>query len=122
MRYKILIADDNNRFVEAFKFQLLDFLGSDVDYIDEALNGQEAVEKSCKKNYNYIFMDINMPVMDGIKATKTISSQNPFVKIIAISFHKEFEFIKQIIEAGARTYILKEDMNYKVLSSVLDIK
>lgn len=122
MKYKILIADDNQRFVEAFKFQLHDFLGEDVDYIDEAANGDEAIEKSTTRMYNYIFMDINMPVKDGIMATKAISSQNLYVKIIAISFHTEFEFIKRIIEAGARAYILKEDISQKTLSNVLDVR
>lgn len=117
-KIKILIADDNNDFIDAFKYQLVDYLGKNVDVIDTAENGIDALEKINTHYYDYVFMDINMPVMDGIKATKSATIYRRDIYIIAISFHKEIQYIEQMIKAGARNYLLKEEIDEHNLEKI----
>jgi DNA-binding NarL/FixJ family response regulator len=110
-KYKILIADDSSTFREAFRHTLETFLVGRIAYIVEATNGKDAIEQIGKIDFDVIFMDVKMPVMDGEEATKLIDMQGRRLNIIALSLHKEFATVKRMIEAGARTYIYKEDIN-----------
>ena len=62
-----------------------------------------------------------MPVMDGIEATKKIVDNYRNIKIIAVSFHSEFEDIKSMLEAGARNYIIKEEITPKAIANCMNI-
>jgi two-component system, NarL family, response regulator DegU len=118
-KLKILIVDDNNNFVEAFKYMLSDILNDDLETVYQAYNGEEALDIINTSQVDYVFMDINMPVMDGIKATRLATQSFRDINIIAISFHDEFTYIKQMIEAGAKNYLLKEEINKGLLLSLL---
>jgi DNA-binding NarL/FixJ family response regulator len=56
-------------------------------------------------------MDIDMPVMNGIEATKAIIRRFRFINIIAVSFHNEMQSVRQMVESGARNYLVKEDIS-----------
>lgn len=115
--YKILIVDDNHHFTKALSYLLKDIYKDNIQHIRSASNGKEAVEITKKENFDIIFMDADMPVMDGVEATKHIIDKNRFVVIIAVSFHQEMEYIQEMLEAGARTYIIKEDMDARSLEN-----
>lgn len=115
--YKILIADDNHHFTKALSYLLKDLYGKDIQQIRSVSNGKEAVEICRKENFDIVFMDADMPIMNGIEATKQIIDKNRFVIIVAVSFHQEMEYIQEMLEAGARTYIVKEDMDSKSLGN-----
>ena len=108
-KLKILIADDHKLVREGIKITLSQSNSLfEFERMDEASNGEEAVIKAEVFDYDLIFMDINMPVLDGIEATKRIKSDKKREnRIIALSMHSEEFQIKSMIKAGASGYILK---------------
>jgi len=118
-KYRILIVDDNRKFLQAFRFLLEEALGDRIMLLEEAYNGQECLDIIEKNTMDVIFMDINMPVMDGIEATKKANLLYRDINIIAVSFHDEMKFIKQMIEAGAKNYVIKEDLNKAILEKII---
>ena len=117
-KLNIIIADDNRNFLKAFRFTIEETLGDRLNAVYEASNGLECLVIAEKYPINLIFIDINMPIMDGIEAIKKISVLSKEIKVIAVSFHKEQEYIKQAIEAGARSYIVKENISRDVLLDI----
>ncbi|MBI9068694.1 MAG: response regulator transcription factor [Salinivirgaceae bacterium] len=106
---KILIVDDSTFFRNALKL----FLKSDYKYqiIGEANNGIEFLELLNSTHPDIVLMDIKMPIMDGATATKQALFSNNFLKIIGLSMHEEFDYLKRMIEAGAKGYIYKNSVN-----------
>ena len=105
---KILIVDDHKLVRNGIKYTLLSNDDTKfIERIDEVSNGVEAVERAELFSYDIILMDINMPEMDGIEATKKILQKKSKSKIIAISMHDEDYEIRSMIKAGAMGYLLK---------------
>ncbi|HKK58965.1 MAG TPA: response regulator [Salinivirga sp.] len=115
--YKILIADDNHHFTKALSYLLKELYKEKIQFIRSVSNGEKAVEITKNENFDIIFMDADMPVMNGIEATRKIVDKNRFVIVVAVSFHQEMEYIQEMLEAGARTYIIKEDMDGKSIEN-----
>ncbi|MCK5171378.1 MAG: response regulator transcription factor [Bacteroidales bacterium] len=115
----ILIVDDNKQFREAFRFILQENFSEKYENIYEAENGAECLNVIRDQSNDVVFMDKQMPIMDGIEATKKIVDQYRTIRIIAVSFHSEFEDIKSMLEAGARNYIIKEEITPKVIANCL---
>ena len=105
MKIRILIVDDHQSFREVLK--ALFALQTDMEVVGEAQNGQEAIELSRKLRPDVILMDVKMPVMDGVEATRRILAETPDRKILALSFYSDDGFVKDIMRAGALRYILK---------------
>jgi two-component system response regulator DegU len=105
MKIKILIVDDHQMFRDGLKALLA--RQNDMEIVGEAENGQDAVAKTRKLHPDIILMDVNMPVMDGIEATRRIVAEIPDMKILALSMCTEAECSSGIMRAGARGYILK---------------
>ena len=124
-KLKILIADDHKLVREGIKITLSqDNSLFEFERMDEASNGEEAVIKAELFDYDLILMDINMPIMDGIEATKKIKSDKTSEnKIIALSMHSEEFQIKSMIKSGASGYILKntesEELN-RAIKTILN--
>lgn len=121
-KQKILIADDNPHFSKALKFMLLDSFNDQVDEINIVKDGDECLSELNNRIYDTVFMDINMPKMSGIEATKAASQSYRNIVIIAVSFHSEMKYIVQMIEAGARSYIIKDEINKETLEKALSIE
>jgi DNA-binding NarL/FixJ family response regulator len=121
-KLKILIVDDNPHFVNALRYMLLDHFESRIESISIANNGQECLDLLKKKESDFVFMDINMPKMNGIEATRHASILYRNLIIIAVSFHSEMKFIMQMIEAGARSYIIKDEISLESLEKALSIE
>ena len=119
-KYRILLVDDHPHFINALKFLILDFFEEKVESIDIATNGQECLDILSSKVVDIVFMDIDMPVMNGIRATKIASDTYRSLVIIALSFHTDMNYVIQMIEAGARSYIIKEEINRELLSNVFE--
>lgn len=107
-KIKILLVDDHKLVRNGIKYTLESGgISNRISEIHEAVNGEEAIKKAIVSNYDIIFMDINMPEKDGIKATKEIVRNDKFTKIIALSmFDEDFE-IRSMLKAGASGYLLK---------------
>ena len=117
---KILIADDHKIVRVGIRYTLESSNPQGfITKFDEAANGYEALQLASVYNYDIILMDINMPEMDGVEATKKIISSTKNKNIIAISMHDEEFQVRQIIEAGARGYLLK-NTGPEILNAAID--
>ena len=103
---KVLIADDQELILDGLKM-ILD-LENSIEVIATAKNGLECLEKSKDLNPDLILMDIRMPKMDGIEATKKIKEFNSDIKIIALTTFNDKRSVKRIFEYGADGYVLKD--------------
>ncbi|MEW6606656.1 MAG: response regulator transcription factor [bacterium] len=113
---KILIAEDQTLFREAL-CKLLEF-EEDIEVVGEAKNGVEAVSKVKDSVPDIVLMDIDMPKLDGVTATRMIKKESPHTKIIILTVHKEEEHLFSAIKAGAIGYVVKENGSKNLLSSI----
>ena len=102
---RLLLADDHTVVTEGIKLLLLDV--QDIQVKAEARNGQQAIEMLSQQPIDVILMDIEMPVMDGIKATELITQKYPDIKVVAISIYTDYPHVQSMIKAGAKGYLLK---------------
>src|SRR6185312_9565215 len=102
---KVLIADDHKIFRNGFK--LIFSRNERIRVIGEAANGIEVVQLAAKIKPDVILMDIQMPIMDGIEATKALKKSKSKIPVIALSTYDENIQIKTMIKAGAKGYLLK---------------
>jgi len=102
---KILLADDHKIVRDGIKLMLEPQAG--IDVVDEAENGEKALDILRDQFVDIVVMDINMPVMDGITATKKIKEKFPDVKVLALTMSNDDLHIRQMIQAGASGYIMK---------------
>lgn len=117
---KILIADDHKIVRVGIRYTLESSNPQGfISKFDEASNGYEAVQLATVYEYDIIFMDINMPEMDGISATRQIIRQTKNKSIIAISMHDEEYQVRQMLEAGAKGYLLK-NTGPEILNAAID--
>ena len=116
MPVRILIADDHAVIREGLKI-ILEAQGS-MTVVGEAINGRDALEKSLALKPDVIIMDITMPDMNGIEATRLIHAQLPAVRIIILSMHHSREHVFRAIQAGASAYLLKESAGTCVFAAV----
>jgi DNA-binding NarL/FixJ family response regulator len=116
MPVRILIADDHAVIREGLRMILESLDGLTV--VGEALDGRDALEKAEALKPDVIVMDISMPEMNGIEATRIICERLPSVKIIILSMHHTNEHIFRAIQAGARAYLLKESAGAWVVKAV----
>lgn len=116
MGIKVLIADDHQLFREG----LVNLLSSaeDVEVIGQARDGRDAMEKAMKLKPDVLLIDIAMPVMSGIEATRQLKKEMPGLRIIAVSMHSDRQYVKGILEAGADGYLLK-NCTYRQLTDAI---
>lgn len=103
---KILIADDHGILRQGISSLIEKH--ADMQVVGEADNGLMAVEMTRKLRPNVVVMDVSMPVLNGIEATRQIKSELPDIKVLALSVHAEKEFVLDTIKAGVSGYMLKE--------------
>ncbi|MDD5530777.1 MAG: response regulator transcription factor [bacterium] len=113
---KIILAEDHNIIREGLKKLLEE--DSSIQIVGEAKNGKEAVELANKLNPDLILMDISMPVLNGIEATKKIKKKHPEIKILILSMYDNEEYIKQLLNIGAEGYLLKETLVRNLFSAL----
>lgn len=106
MTIKILLADDHNLIREGLR----SLIGKDpsLEVISEACNGRMAIKLVEKLMPDIIIMDISMPDMNGIEATRKALAIKPNIKIIALTMHADARFVLGMMEAGAKGYLLKD--------------
>lgn len=105
-KIKVLLVDDHAIVRNGVKQTLKN--SSSIEVIGEASNGEEAITVSNKLNPDVIVMDITMPVMNGIDATRNIIQQQPNSKILILSMHDNETYVLKSIEAGASGFLLKD--------------
>jgi DNA-binding NarL/FixJ family response regulator len=103
---RILIADDHKIIREGLKALVTKEAG--MELIAEAENGRKTVLLAQKHRPNIVIMDVTMPDMNGIEATRQIMEETPGVRVIALSMHSDRRYILGMLEAGACGYLLKD--------------
>jgi DNA-binding NarL/FixJ family response regulator len=105
MSVQILIADDHQMLREGLR-AILEKDGN-VEVIGEASDGRAAVEMARTLLPDLVVMDISMPDLNGVEATRQIKAESPAVKVIALSRHSDKRYVLRMLEAGASGYVLK---------------
>lgn len=100
---KIMIVDDSLRARRALKALMLQQRG--IETITEASNGQEAIQNIKRQTPDIVFMDICMPVMDGLEATKAIKAGWPQIKVVILTMYPDYQ--KDALSAGADAFLIK---------------
>ena len=116
MKVKILIADDHP-FTRA---GLRTILENETDFciVGEAVDGEDVIGMAESNGPDVIIMDISMPKVSGIEATKQILKNCPQIKIIALSIHSGHTFVKEMLDAGAEGYLLKDEAPEELIKAI----
>jgi len=111
-RPRILLVDDS----EAFRGQVRKLLSkrTDLQLVGEAADGEEAVRLTHELAPDIVIMDILMPRLNGIGATLKITSEFPSITVIALSMHGDDGFRRAMLDAGASTYLLKDNVMHEL--------
>jgi DNA-binding NarL/FixJ family response regulator len=115
-RIRILLADDHAVVRQGFKM----ILGAqpDMEIVGEAGNGREAVELAERLKPEVVVMDVSMPELNGIEATRRLADSTPHTRVLALSMHKDSVYVREILRAGARGYLLKDSVADDLVSAV----
>lgn len=113
---RILLADDHKLVRQGFRLILLS--QDDMDVVGETGNGREAVELAKTLKPDVVVMDVTMPELNGIEATRRIREFSPQIRILALSVHRDSVYVREIIRAGAEGYLLKESADTDLLAAV----
>ena len=116
MSLKILLADDHKIVRDGLKSLLKKEVSMEV--IGEADNGRKTVQLARDLEPEIIIMDISMPDLNGIEATRQIVADSPDVKIIALSMHSDKRYVKGVLSAGASGYLLKDSAFEELVEAI----
>jgi len=117
-KVKIILVDDKKAYRNATKM-LLNKIGNN-EIIAEASSGEEFLDIIEKYSPDLVFMDIEMPGMNGIEATRKALQKYPDLLIIGLSLYDDKNYIKELINVGARGYLLKLSDNYAIIETILN--
>jgi DNA-binding NarL/FixJ family response regulator len=112
----VILADDHAILRDGLRF-LLEAAG-DIEIISTAANGQEAVEQALLHCPDVVVMDISMPIMSGIEATRHICKVCAHTKVAILSMHHTTEYIQRALEAGAVGYLLKDSAGAELVAAI----
>ena len=115
-KIRILLADDHAVVRQGFKMILA--AQPDMEIVGEAGNGREAVEAAENLKPDVVVMDVAMPELNGIEATRRLADSSPRTRVLALSMHKDSVYVREILRAGARGYLLKDAIASDLLAAV----
>jgi len=113
---KVLLVDDHTVLRDGLRFLLE--AEEDIQVIGTAANGQEAVDQASVRCPDVVMMDISMPVMNGIEATKRICAACKNTKVVILSMYHTNDYIKRALDAGAAGYLLKDSAGTDLIAAV----
>ena len=115
-KIRILVVDDHAIMRDGIR-ALLD-LQDDIEIVGEASDGKEAIVKAEELKPNVVVMDIAMPTMDGLEATRRITKRNPEVKVLVLTQHDNREYVLSAIKAGVAGYVPKRALGSELESAI----
>jgi len=117
MHTRLIIADDSEVFRRGV-LELLHVKGNGLIILGSATNGRETLELVKEQQPDVILMDIEMPVMNGIEATKSILKLFPDIKIIGWSMSSERWIVREMVDAGVKGYLLKDTSLEELIQAI----
>jgi two-component system response regulator NreC len=115
-RIRIMLADDHAVVRQGFKMILAE--QPDMEIVGEAGNGREAVELAETLKPDIVVMDVSMPELNGIEATRRLCETTSHTRVVALSMHKDSVYVREILRAGARGYLLKDAPAADLVSAI----
>jgi two-component system response regulator NreC len=115
-RLRILLADDH--IVVRTGLRALLERQPNLEVVGESENGRETVELAASLGPDVVVMDVAMPVLNGIEATKTIVTQCPTTAVVILSMHADESYVMRALKAGARGYLLKDSAAADLISAI----
>ncbi len=115
-RIRILLADDHAVVRQGFKMILS--AHPDMEIVGEAGNGREAIDFAERFRPDIVVMDVAMPELNGIEATRRLADSVPRARVLALSMHKDSVYVREILRAGARGYLLKDAFDRDLVAAV----
>jgi two-component system response regulator NreC len=112
----IMLADDHAVVRRGFRMILA--AQWDMEVVAEVANGREAVEKAEQLQPDVCVMDVTMPELNGIEATRRLAKVSPKTRVLALSMHKDSVYVREILRAGAKGYLLKDSSETDFLNAV----
>jgi two-component system, NarL family, response regulator NreC len=113
---RILLADDHA--VVRKGFRLILETQPDMEVVGEASNGRDIVALAEQLKPDIVVMDVSMPELNGIEATRRVTQVSPRTRVLALSMHKDSVYVREILRAGAKGYLLKDAADGDLLSAV----
>ena len=115
-KIRVLLVDDHALMRDGIR-ALLD-LQDDIEIVAEACEGQDAIDKAQKLKPGVIIMDISMPGMDGLEATRRIKKKNPAMKVLVLTQHDNREYILSTIKSGSDGYLPKRALGSELVAAI----
>ena len=115
-KIRILLADDHAVVRQGFG-RILE-AHSDLEVVGEAGNGREAVELAEQLKPDVVVMDVSMPELNGIEATRRMIKSAPRTRVLALSMHKDSVYVREILRAGAQGFLLKDASDSDLITAV----
>ncbi len=113
---RLLLVDDQGIVREGLR-SLLE-AKPDLEVVGEAGNGQVAVELACTLQPDVVLMDVRMPIMDGVAATRDLAESAPAVKVLVLTTFKDDEYVIQAMRCGAKGYLLKDTPSAELAEAI----
>jgi DNA-binding NarL/FixJ family response regulator len=114
---RVLLVDDQALFVESLR-TVIEHSADDIEIVGIARNGAQAVEAMAAAPADLVVMDVRMPVMDGVEATKRIREAHPDARIMMLTTFEDDEYVQEALEHGAAGYILKDIPPGELIASI----
>jgi DNA-binding NarL/FixJ family response regulator len=116
MTIRVLVADDQSMVRAGFRMLLAG--EEDIEVVAEASNGKEAVEKAARFDPTVVLMDIRMPELDGLEATRRILAADPEARVLVLTTFDLDEYVYEALRAGASGFVLKDDPPEQLIAAV----
>ena len=115
-KIRVLVVDDHTLVRDGIRALLA--LAADIEVVGEAASGREAVQKVRQLAPNVVLMDLAMPTMGGLEATRRIRREFPATKVLAVTQYDDSEYVIPVIEAGARGFVAKSAAFSELASAI----
>ena len=115
-KIQVLLAEDHTIVRQGLR-SILDGREG-IQVVGEAKDGREAVEKAQQLQPDIVLMDLSMPLLSGLEATRQIKSQCPQIKVLVLTMHADEEYVFQILQAGASGYLLKQSAVGELVTAI----
>lgn len=115
-KIRVMLADDHTILRQGIRMLLE--AQEDMEVVGEAVNGRDAVEKARVLHPKVILMDISMPELNGLEATRQVKRESPEIQVVILTMHESEEYLVQILQAGATGYVLKQAADRELIEAV----